>query len=203
MPLDSIILLILHYRYWILFPLAAFEGPIVTFLAGTLAALGYFNIFSVYLLLLLGDIIPDISYYFFGRYGNRKTLISRYAAKIGIGEEHFDAIRKLWHKHPSTTMFFTKFAYGLSTPFLISAGIVGMSPWRFLRHSIPISLINVAVLLMLGYYFGNYFKLVSDTLHLMQIAVGGVAVLAIAHYFLTRYMRKKLLKEKEREESTD
>jgi membrane-associated protein len=201
MPIDAITPLILHYRYWILLPLAAFEGPIVTFLAGTLVALGYFDIVLVYLLLLLGDIIPDISYYFFGRYGNRKTLISRYAAKIGIGDEHFDVIRKLWYKHPNKTMFFTKFAYGLSTPFLVSAGIVGMSPGRFLRSSIPISLANVGILLMLGYYFGNYFKLVSDTLYLMQIAVGGVAVLVIAYYFLTRYMRKKLLKEKEREES--
>jgi membrane-associated protein len=201
MPIEAIAPLILHYRYWILLPLATFEGPIVTFLAGTLVALGYFNIFVVYLLLLLGDIVPDISYYFFGRYGNRKKLISRYAAKIGIGDEHFDTIRRLWHKHPGKTMFFTKFAYGLSTPFLVSAGIVGMSPGRFLRSSVPISLANVGILLMLGYYFGNYFKFVSDTIYVIQIAVGGIAVVAIAYYFLTRYMRKKLMEDEAREES--
>lgn len=201
--MDSVTQHILQYRYLILFPLAFFEGPIVAFLAGTFVALGYLNIFLAYLVMLLGDIVPDIAYYLFGRYGEQKTLISRYAAKIGIKEEHFDAVRRLWQKHPGKTMFFSKLAYGLSTPFLISAGLVGMPLRRFLRYAIPITVIQYGILLALGYNFGNSFRLVSDTVQVVQIAIGGMIVVVAGYYFLTRYMRRKLLKEEQKEESSN
>ena len=154
-PIDSIAQLVLDYRYWILLPLAVFEGPILAFMLGSLVALGYFNMFIVYTILLLGDLVPDVYYYFFGRYGEKKTLISRYAGKLGITEEHFEVVRRLWSTHPAKTMFFTKFAYGLSTPLLVSAGLIGMPLRRFLRYTIVISLIQYGVLLTLGYYFGT------------------------------------------------
>jgi len=201
MSFDLIIELVLQYRYWILLPLAVFEGPIITFVAGTLIALGYLNIFIVYPILFLGDIIPDISYYFFGRYGEKKTLISRYAAKVGVTEEHFDTIRNIWYKHPSKTMLLSKFAYGLSTPLLISAGIVGMPLRRFLSYSVPITIVQSSVLLGLGYYFGNYFKFFSDTVQFFQIAIAGLVIVAITYYFLTRYMRKKFMEEQTKEVS--
>ncbi len=200
MSIDSVLPLIQNYGYWILFPLAFFEGPIVAFVAGTFVALGYFNIYPAYIVMLLGDLIPDVAYYLLGRYGEQKTLINRYASIIGIKEEHFDAIRRLWQKHPGKTMFFSKLAYGLSTPFLVSAGLVGMSLQRFLRYAFPITVIQYAILLTLGYYFGASFKFVSSTVEIIQIGIGGVIVIAIAYYFLTRYMRKKLLKEEAEEE---
>jgi len=192
---DFIIQMVLQYRYWILIPFAIFEGPIIAFVAGALVSFGYLNIFITYAILLLGDIVPDIAYYLFGRYGNQKALITRLAGNIGITEDHFDTIRHLWDNHPNKTMVFTKFAYGLSTPLLVSAGVVGMSLGRFLRSSLPISILQAAILMMIGYYFGNSFKLVSDTLYAVQVAVGGIAVIAIAYYFFVRYMRQKLVRE--------
>lgn len=200
MSVDFITEVILQYRYWILFPLAFFEGPIVAFVVGTFVALGYFNIFLASSIMLLGDLVPDTACYFFGRYGKRKTLISRYAAKIGIKEEHFDAIQRLWNKHPGKTMFFSKLAYGLSTPFLVSAGLVGMSLKRFVCYAFPITMIQYAIFLALGYYFGNSFRLVSDKVEIVQIAIGGGVAVIVAYYFLTRYMRKKLMKEEAEEE---
>lgn len=201
MSIDSILPLIQNYGYWILFPLAFFEGPITAFIAGTFVALGYFNIVSAYGIMLLGDLLPDVAYYLFGRYGEKKTLISRYAVKMGIKEEHFDAIRRLWQKHPGKTMFFSKLAYGLSTPFLVSAGLVGMSFRRFVQYAFPITIIQYGILLALGYYFGNSFKFVSEGVEIVQVATGGVVVVVVAYYFLTRYMRQKLLKEEAHEES--
>lgn len=200
MSLELITQLVLEYRYWILLPLAFMEGPILAFVLGSLSALGYFNIFLSFIVLLVGDLVPDAAYYLFGRYGEQKTLISRYAAKIGIGAEHFDAIRRLWSKHPAKTMFLTKFAYGLSTPLLVSAGIIGMPLQRFLRYTVMISIIQYGILLTLGYYLGNSFKLVSGTLELVQIVAAGVLAVAAAYYFLMRYMRRKFIEEKAREE---
>ncbi|MDP3935351.1 MAG: hypothetical protein Q8Q46_04010, partial [Candidatus Giovannonibacteria bacterium] len=117
MNLETITQLLIQYRYLILFPLAAFEGPIVAFVVGILVAAGYFNPFIAYAILLFGDIIPDSIYYFIGRHGERKTFVARYGAKVGITEERFGVIKKLWHHHGFKTMFVSKLAYGLSTPF--------------------------------------------------------------------------------------
>lgn len=200
MSLEVITQLVLQYRYWILLPLAFMEGPILAFVLGSFSVLGYFNIFLSFLILLVGDLVPDAAYYFFGRYGERNELISRYARKIGIGAEHFDAVRRLWYKHPAKTMFLTKFAYGLSTPLLVSAGIIGIPFYRFVRLSVMISIIQYGVLLTLGYNFGRSFKLVSGTLELVQIAVAGIIVIAVAYYSLVRYMRRKFMEAKAREE---
>lgn len=200
MSIDSILPLIQNHGYWILFPLAFFEGPITAFIAGTFVALGYFNFFIVYSILILGDLIPDVAYHFFGRYGEKKTLISRYASKVGVKEERFDAVRKLWNKHPAKTMFLTKFAYGLSTPLLVMSGLVGMPLRLFLRYSVLISIIQYAVLLVLGYYFGTSFKLVSNTLEIIQIGIGGLIMVMVVYYFLTRYLRKKFMKAEAEEE---
>lgn len=199
---DVILQMAMQYRYWIILPFAIFEGPVVAFVAGALVSLGYLNIFITYAILLFGDVVPDIAYYLFGRYGNRAAMISRFAGKMGISEDHFDAVRHLWTVHPNKTMLFTKFAYGLSTPFLISAGIVGMSLRRFLCSSLPISIVQAAVLMMIGYYFGHSFKFVSDTLYTVQLAVGGIGLVAITYYFFTKYMRSRLLKEEKKEEAS-
>ena len=193
--MEGIAHLIIAYRYLILFPLAFFEGPIVAFVVGTLAAAGYFNVFGAYGILILGDLIPDTGYYLLGRYGERKALITRAVSAIGIREDHFSVIRHLWHNHGKKTMFFSKLAYGLSTPFLISAGLVHMPMKRFLSYALPITMIQYAILLFLGYYFSNSFKLVSQSIHDAQIIVAAVVVVAVGYYFLTRFMRKKLLQE--------
>lgn len=201
MSIDLISELILQYRYWILVPLAIFEGPIIAFLAGTFVALGYLNIFLTFFILFLGDNVPDVIYYLFGRYGERKRLIRRYATKIGIDEEHFDIIRRLWDKHPAKMMLFTKVAYGLSTPLLISAGIVGMPLRLFARYAVLLGVVQYGTLFVLGYYFSSSLRLVSDTVKVIQMAVAGFVVVVASYYFFARYMRRRLLKEEAKEQS--
>ncbi|MDP3771762.1 MAG: hypothetical protein Q8Q94_00085 [bacterium] len=198
--MPDLLALVIQYRYAILFPLAFFEGPIVSFVIGMLIARGYFNVPLAYTILILGDLIPDTAYYLLGRYGERKTLISRYAAKIGIKENHFGAIRKLWHNHPGKTMFFSKLAYGLSTPFLVFAGVVGMPVKKFISYALPVTLIQYALLMALGYYFGGSFNIIAQSFKDIQIIIVAIIALAFGYYLLQCYMRKKLLQEEKKEE---
>lgn len=179
------------------------EGPVLAFALGSLSALGYFNPFILLAIMITGDVVPDTAYYLFGRYGERKELISRYARKIGVGVEHFDAVRRLLDKHPAKTMFLTKFAYGLSTPLLILTGAIGMPFRRFIRLTAAISVIQYSVLLALGYNFGRSLKLVSGTLEVVQLAAAGIVAAAVAYYFLMRYMRRKFMEAEEQEEKAD
>lgn len=190
--MEYAVALILAYKYWILFPLACIEGPILGFIAGTLVALGYFNPWIVFGVLVAGDVVPDVIYYCIGRFGERRSLIRRYAQKIGVSPEHFESIHSLWHNHTGTSMVFSKLAYGLSTPFLISAGIVGLNFTRFIRYSLPISVAQYAVLMGLGYFWGaTAFSWVSTTFEGAGILVAATALVAIAYYFFTRHMRSR------------
>jgi len=192
--MEQALQLLLEYRYWILFPLACFEGPITGFVVGTLVALGYFNPFLVFILLVLGDVIPDSVYYFVGKYGEKKSLITKYLGKIGVTPDHVGTIHNLWHVHTAKSMVFSKFAYGLSTPFLISAGVVNLGFKKFISYSLPISIVQYAVLMGLGYFFGaTYYPIITQSVDGIGIVVVAVVVVAVVYYFFTNSMRKKFL----------
>ncbi len=198
MNLETIIQLLIHYRYLILFPLAAFEGPVVAFVVGILTAAGYFNPFVAYIILLFGDIIPDSIYYFIGRHGERKTFVARYGARVGITEERFDIIKKLWHRHGLKTMFVSKLAYGLSTPFLVAAGFAGLPARKFYEYAVPVTVAQYAILMALGFYFGNSYALIEQYLQNAELIVAAAFIIFIAGYYtFAYYLKKKLLANKQ------
>lgn len=200
--MDGLMHLLIEYRYWILFPLACFEGPIIGFIAGVLIAAGYFNPIIVFGILLMGDVIPDVSYYLIGRFGNRRGMMERLAGKIGIRPDHFEMVRKLWFNHTTRTMFITKFAYGLSTPLLITAGLVKLPFNRFWTNTVPLSILQYSVLLTLGYFLGNYYTAVESTFARVQIIVAAVAILAGVYYFFGSAIKRKFMAEQKEREKT-
>ena len=191
---DIITQLIIDYRYWILFPLACFEGPIISFIIGTFVALGYFNPLYAFGVLVLGDLIPDVAYYSLGRYGEKGTILKKYLSKIGITEGHYEVVRNLWRTHPGKTMFFSKLAYGLSTPFLISAGFLGMPFNAFVTYTLPVTFFQFGLLMLLGYFFGNsYYQAITQSFTGVGICIAAAALVGIAYFFFTRFMRDRLL----------
>ena len=195
MELATIIALLEQYRYLILFPLACFEGPMLGFITGSLVPLGYFHPLPLFVTLVLADVIPDISYYFFGRWGKKKSLIERVGPKLRITPEHFEMVRGLWHTHPFKTMAITKFAYGLSTPLLISAGLFHLQFKVFWQYSAILAAFQYAVLIGLGYFFGGYFATVENTLVRVEILIAAAAVVFGIYYLITHSVRSRFLKK--------
>lgn len=197
MTLEGLTALILTYRYWILFPLAVFEGPFLALVVGSLAALGYFDLYLAYLVLIFGDFIPDTALYFTGRWGKRAALIEKYGHKIGMTPERFSHIERLWREHPKKTMVMSKQAIGLSGPFLVSAGLSGLSPITYYSVAIPLTLIQYAVYLFLGYHFTNSLTVLETYLGRWQIAIGVIALSGLVYYGAATLMRRKVLAEVE------
>jgi len=198
--MDYILQLIEQYRYLILFPLAAFEGPIVALVAGFAVHMGFLSFIPSYMVLILGDLIPDVIYYYIGRFGNTTKIVEKYRTKSGgIISNNFNVMERLWSTHPRKTMFLSKLAYGLSTPFLISAGLVKMPLKQFLSYTIPISLLQYMVILTIGYFLGKSYEVAAK-----YIKYGGylfaalLVVFIIGYVFAFRYARKEIRKlEKE------
>ena len=196
MSIDVIFQLLDTYRYWVLLPLAFFEGPMVGFVVGVFIALGYLNPIGAYAVLILGDMIPDTLYYHLGRYGKRFKFVARIENKAGVYQNHLEHMRSLWWNHTGKTMFISKLAYGLSTPFLISAGITGLPFKRFFLYAIVVTLSQYAVIMFLGYHFGNSLTLFTDVYMRVSYIIAGVLVLGIVYYiWLSRYVKKRFVEE--------
>jgi membrane protein DedA with SNARE-associated domain len=197
MASGALLALVLKYRYWIIFPIACIEGPIFSFLVGTLAGLGYFDVFLVYPIVVAGDLIPDTFLYYLGRYGKRAALIAKYGGMIGVTEGHFEVIERVWHTHPRKTMLMAKLALGLSTPFLVSAGLAGIPVRVFYSVAVPVALLQHVVLLTLGYHFGTSYELVERYVGHAEFFIGVVALFGVAYYLFAAYMKRRFLRAEE------
>jgi len=193
--------LLLQYKYWIVVPLAFFEGPVTSLIAGFMVRLGYLYLIPILILFVVGDIVPDIVYYFIGRYGNRTKIIKRYMSTSNFLSRNLSVVEKLWSDHGKKTMFFTKIAYGLSTPFLISAGLVKMPFKKFIKYELPISVIQYIVLIGIGYLLGTSFELVSTYVRGIEyITISLTAVMIIIFILVSRYARDWAVKMEVKEE---
>lgn len=204
MTLDQVTQLIIEYRYWILFPLSFVEGPIIAFIAGTLASLGYFNIYMLGIFFFARDMIMDSFYYTLGYYGGRTHLARRLLKKIGVEEEHLDGIRTLWEKRAGRTMLFGKLSYGIASSFVVLAGTVKMPLGKFFGWGALVAILQFWTLLALGYFFGTTFSIgATHIIENVLYAIGGIGLIATLYYVVTFYMRKRMekMEDKAREES--
>src|SRR3989344_3881890 len=200
---DIITELILQYRYWILIPLTFIEGPVVAFVAGTLASVGLFNMYFLAVLFFVRDVGLDIAYYATGYFGGRTVFAKRMMEKIGVTENHLEDVRTLWEKRPGWTMFIGKLSYGIASAFIVVAGMVKMPFSLFLRYGILVAILQYGVLLFAGYFLGE--SLGGSITHILsnvQYAIAAVALAISAYYIFSWYMRRKFLEEEKGTEET-
>jgi membrane protein DedA with SNARE-associated domain len=197
---DAITQLIIDYRYWILIPLSFVEGPIIAFIAGTLASLGYFNVYALGVFFLARDVIVDLLMYAIGYWGGKRPLIQRLLVRWGITEREMEDVRRLWNKNAGKTMFFSKLSYGVAAAFIIIAGTVEMPLKKFLGYGVLIAMAHYGTLLVAGYFLGNSFGSVSKIVENIQYVVGAATVLITAYLLFKFYINKKMRQaEKEAE----
>src|SRR4051812_5717647 len=115
--MDQVIALLSTYRYWIIFPLAILEGPILTIILGFLVTLGQFNPFAVYAIIVLGDFCGDLLHYSIGRWGRRWLPLSW----IGLTEERLHTGKKYFEKHKWKALISAKLVHGVGASGLIVA----------------------------------------------------------------------------------
>lgn len=197
MEVAGFIALLEQYRYAVLFPLAAIEGPILGFITGSLVSLGYFSIVPLIATLVLADLIPDIAYYFLGRWGKDKGFVRKMKQKVRLTPERFSMLERLWHTHTVKAMLITKFSYGLSTPLLVTAGLVHLPFHKFWKLSALLALLQYSALVTLGYFFGGYFATVQSTIVRVQMIVAAAVIVFGAYYLFTRTVRTQFAKDLE------
>ncbi|MDE2019355.1 MAG: VTT domain-containing protein [Patescibacteria group bacterium] len=185
--------LIETYRYWIFIPLAFLEGPIVSFVAGTLASVGYLNIPLALLVLFGRDIIVDSASYFLGRFAEHLAVTRWLLGKLGVSGAMIDDVRRQWNEHGARTMFVSKLSYGVSAAFLVVAGMVEMPFRNFLKYAALVAVTQYGILFFLGYFFGIQFGSLYAILDNIQFVIAGIGLFAAAYYLLRSYLRRRML----------
>ncbi len=198
LEVSTAITLILTYRYYILFPLACFEGPILALVIGFLVHLGYFNAVPAFLLLCAGDFFPDILYYYIGHFGHKKNFLEKYGSRFKIIANNFHIIEKLWRDHSYKTMFLSKLAYGLSTPLLISAGLSKIPVGKFIWRAFIVTVFQYGIIMTLGYYLGYSYAYAEKYLVWTSIILAFVLVAFIFTYHRIQTIAKRKIEELEK-----
>jgi membrane protein DedA with SNARE-associated domain len=171
--------ILLQYRYFILLPITIIEGPVVSFIVGYLIYLGYLSLLPSAILLFLGDLIPDAGYYFLGYFADRSPFIKKGMQRFKLLGDDAHFLKSMWHTHTKKTLVFSKLAYGLSTPLIISAGIAKYPFRTFVTGTMSITILQYGTLMTLGYYFGASYEAVGAQLKEVGILIAVVAVIAI------------------------
>jgi membrane protein DedA with SNARE-associated domain len=192
MDINHISQLLLEYRYFIVIPLAFLEGPLVAFVAATLASLGYFNMGVLAILFFINDVGLDSAYYAGGHYWGKAPWVQRMLKKFNVTPEHLEEVRVLWEKHPARTMFFGKLSYGLASTFMVVAGAVNMRFSTFIKWGAVMAVGQYGIFLGLGYFLGKTFGgTISNVITMLEYTILGVSILAIVWYVAMRYIRSK------------
>ncbi len=185
-----------HYKYWIIFPIAVFEGPIIIIISGFLVSLGYLNGWIAYLVVIIADMIGDSLYYSIGRFWGKSKFIKRIGKYIGYDEESEKYIEDHFRRHKIKTFMIGKVTHGLGGTIQIASGIAKVTYAEFFWLSLIGTAPKALGLLILGYYLGSYYENINN--YLQNIALISVSIFALVLlWVISNKLKNNFLKKKD------
>jgi membrane protein DedA with SNARE-associated domain len=177
---------VIQNGYLLMFVVMLVEGPVITAAGAFVAALGFFNIWVVLVLSILGNFIPDLLYYALGRWG-RETFMDKYGHYFGLNKDKIKRIEGMIDKHSLRSLVIIKLIPLLATPGLIVAGLTKMNFRKYVRWSLIITVPTSLFYLIIGYYFGAAYDTIARYLR-----IGGFLILIfVAVFALIVYLENK------------
>jgi len=187
--LSETIAWLIHYKYAVILPIAVVEGPIVTIIGGFLAAHGFLNVYIVYLIVVIGDLMGDTLYYLLGRWSRRPFLIN-WGRFFGITQERLTKLERHYEKHSGKTLIFGKISHGIGSGILIAAGVAKMPIRDFLWFNFLGTLPKSLLLLIIGYYFGQAYRQIGRYIDYTAIFFVGGLIIILILYLLVAKLKK-------------
>ena len=177
--LDHLIALLTEYKYFILFPLAIVEGPILAVIAGFLCTMGLLNPLIVFPVIVLGDVIGDSCCYILGRFAGFswfKKLDKLVTPDILEKTERF---RVFFLDHPVRSISLSKITLGIGVAGIFVAGRLKIPYRRFIAICLLASSVQYIVYLSVGFLFGNAYLQINHYLNYLAsiLILAAIAVL--------------------------
>jgi membrane-associated protein len=137
----------------LILPLSVIEGPIVTVIAGFLAARDYFAWYWAVCLLICGDVIGDALYYCLGRFA--ATPLARISGRFGLRCSPNAELRRDLVQNAGKMLLIGKWTHSVGFLVLTGSGMLHVPLVKFLLVNLAASIPKTALLFGLGYFAGR------------------------------------------------
>lgn len=167
------------------------EGPVVMMVSGFLFGLGQFSLVPMYFALVFGDFIADIGWYCLGRFGTRHTIF-KYGHFLGLTPKLLEMMEGRFHKYHQKILIISKLTMGMGFAFivLIVAGIFKVPFKNYVFLNLVGGFIWTAILVTVGYFVGNIFLIIPNSLKVAFVIFIFVAII-IGLRYATKYLKKQ------------
>lgn len=180
--MTTTVLLLTTYGYAFLFPLSIFEGPILTVIGGFLSTMGIMNAFAVYLVVVAGDVVGDLIFYIVGRTGG--VWFHQVSSFFRITPEKIEQATRFFNTHSKKALVFSKVFHGVGVAGLLAAGMLKVRYKQYLLVCGAVSIVQSAILLLLGVFFGHLYVQISRYLDFFAASMSVLAVALIVVFIL-------------------
>ena len=173
-----------------MFLLMIIEGPVITLTAAFLSSIGIFNVYTVLVLSILGDIIGDVILYSIGYFGRNSTL-TRARRFFRISDGFFNDLEKKFLENSRKIIFSVKSTTGLCGITFILAGAIRMKFSKFIFYSLLGGVIWSTFIVIIGYFFGYMAREIDQ-----YFQYTGWVVFVLAVLLIIIILKRKRIKEK-------
>lgn len=187
LPVHWLIPLIVEYGYFIVFLGTLLEGETVLALAGFAAYEGHLKLGLVIPVAIVGAVIGDQFFFYFGRYKG-KQLLEKYPNL----KRKVERVHQMTERYHGWIIFGSRFMYGFRIIIPVSFGVGSISAVRFFLLDLLGALLWAPLFALGGYAFGNavqYF--LGNVKKFEEVIVLGVILFAILVQLIVKWRRKR------------
>ena len=140
------------------------------------------------LVVYVGVLLTDLFLYFVGKKYGRMIVTHKRFQKI-ISPERLSLLEAKFNKRGVLVLFFGRHLVGLRAQLLLTAGVMRMSPIRFLTIDALSASFTIAFMVGAGYMGGNSLQIIKNDMTRIEHVAIFLAVVFLAIYFFFRYLR--------------
>jgi len=190
---ETLIQLIIDYKYWILIPTAFLEGHIITLIAGFLSRLGYLNPFLAGVCVAFGNLLGDVALYWLGYYKGANVATS-WGKYFGITEASIERVTNIFHTHKKRILLISKLTngFGLAMAVLFTAGITRIPFRAFMFWNIIGEILWTGILVSLGFFLGHLYTVIDSIVWRVSMVGGVVAFIILAMRMATYFAKRRV-----------
>lgn len=196
--IQHIIPYLLLYKYITIFIIAfaaAFIVPIpsgnVLMISSAFASAGYFNIFLIISISIVGNILGDNLGYWVARiYG--RDFLSHIGLRRVLESKSFKDIEYKFNRHPGVIIFISRFEVLSTLSVNLLSGISKTNYKKYLIHESIGSISQVTMYSLIGYFFADSWESINTTIGRIALVLGLIII-----FILISFGKKKLKRKLE------
>jgi membrane protein DedA with SNARE-associated domain len=197
--MDILSHLLAEYGYIIVFFFTLLEGETIVALAGFSAFLGHLSLYYIIPVAILGAVIGDQAFFWFGRLKGKEFLAKRPYLQTRVTRIH-----RWTERYHGLLIVLSRFMYGFRAIIPITFGANGISPFRYFFFNVIGACIWAPVFAVGGYLFGNAVEnFLGGAKQLEVYVVSGVLFAFLVVQIVLYSRRRSRMKEGERTASVE